>query len=93
MAIKMIATFVASAALGGFLVTVAQAQPSGPKTPTKDMMLAPCNPHGGNSQDCHVHDKNTYLHLKRQSPAPGPHAKSELRELRQKERSEHRGNK
>lgn len=80
-----------AAPLAGLLVTAAHAQPSDPKMSTKDMTLAPCAPDAANSRDCHVHDKNTYLHLKPQHPAPGPHAKSEIRDYRQKERSEHRG--
>ncbi|MEQ9642753.1 MAG: hypothetical protein RIM84_22205 [Alphaproteobacteria bacterium] len=93
MTIKVITTILASVALAGFVITATRAQPSDSKMPTKDMMLAPCELHVDNSQDCHVHDKNTYLHMKRQSPAPGPHARSELRDLRKKERSQRRGNK
>ena len=48
--------------------------------------LPDCKRHEVNTQDCHIHDFETYLHMRLQRPMPGPHARAEFNRFRQKER-------
>jgi hypothetical protein len=47
--------------------------------------LPACEKHQTNKQDCHIHDKDTYLHMKLQKPMNGPHARSEFNRHRHDE--------
>jgi len=45
--------------------------------------LQPCKPHQLDAKDCHVHDKNAYLHMHpSDAKNAGPHATEEYRKLR-----------
>ena len=53
------------------------AEPVQKMTPERE-----CELHQPNTTDCHVHEKETYLHLKDQRPDKlPPHARAEYREL------------
>ena len=66
----------------------ASAQTGSIAQPAKEMQLPPCNKHEPNVQDCHVHDRDTFLHLWHGNRPDGLHAKAEMRNYIRKERSD-----
>ena len=53
----------------------------------KSPSLAACSIHEANTQDCHIHDRNAYLHMNRQKPGNDMHhAWSEYREFERVEK-------
>ncbi len=63
----------------------------GSNTVREDPALQPCEKHGPNADDCHIHDEDTYLHMKRDVPRPGnDHAWSEFRAWEKHYRNLHR---
>ena len=75
-----IATFALTGLLG-LGTAIADTTPAQLSTMIKqDASLNDCGVHSSNNADCHVHDENTFMHVRQKAPKPNhAHAWMELR--------------
>ena len=83
-------SLVVAGALSGVALNV-EAQQGNADKATSELELRDCRKHEPNVRDCHIHDRDTFLHLRRGERPAGAHAQAELRDLEREEKSDRRG--